>query len=530
MKLYRSRHSWVHAFTAFRLPSPLSASDDIGRAASTEVLASLKRICREAQLPDEKACGEWLKLLPRAEKHLQSCCNTRAAWGRASAEWPEFQSGRRLVELFLVWKTASGNLERRFRRFREVRCEERAKMLDASVENCMLVEQAPPSKMLRGMMTSSASDSTASLHQAVEKPQTVYLQQILKLHEQLHGTGKTRVRRSERRDCGVPRQNTQASAGLATTESAFGRKREAAIASVVTASSSKRQRVIRDAPLGLAQIAQEAGDESAQKNLPTASAAVVMQVAKRDGAAKEKNLRGAVAAEKARDKREQKVIQSSTQPPKARDEDLLPTLKAGVMLARLEDVEARRKAQRLGFSLTTDPLDFVARVIKVPASARKGHVVLAPVADTDYALSSTIAAALLGCFYATSQDFLKNDDGSPSGIAYKGNFKNPKHSFHVAASAALAGELPTLPQVLRSIAQAPGSCFKFYLSERKLCKFFKKTAKTTPQIGQRIFIICKPGDSDSAELQYRTLYISPRSFLLKFAASERALCPGYQPA
>ncbi len=44
----------------------------------------------------------------------------------------------------------------------------------------------------------------------------------------------------------------------------------------------------------------------------------------------------------------------------------------------------------------------------------------------------------------------------------------------MAVSAALADELPTLPPLLRDIALAPGSCFKFYLSERKLCTFFKR--------------------------------------------------------
>ena len=123
MKLYRPEHSWLHAFTAFRLPSPLSASDESGGAArKAEARANLGRICREANLPEQQACDELLKLLPRAEKfHRDDACQPNAAWGRASAEWPEFQSARRLVELFLrlelflAWKTSSGNLERRLR-------------------------------------------------------------------------------------------------------------------------------------------------------------------------------------------------------------------------------------------------------------------------------------------------------------------------------------------------------------------------------------------------------------------------------
>ena len=89
----------------------------------------------------EQACAELAMLLPRAEKfYKEDACQASAAWGRASAEWPELQSARRLVELCLVWKTSTGNLERRFRRFREIRCPERARLLDVTVEGCVLVE------------------------------------------------------------------------------------------------------------------------------------------------------------------------------------------------------------------------------------------------------------------------------------------------------------------------------------------------------------------------------------------------------
>ena len=128
MKLYRAEHSWLHAFTAFRLPSPLSATDaplsatDAG-ATEAEAGACLRRICREAFLSFPEAIAQLRQLLKRAEWHHQrDGCTTRQAWGRAAAEWPELHIGRRLVELFLVWKTSSGNIERRFRRFAEVHC------------------------------------------------------------------------------------------------------------------------------------------------------------------------------------------------------------------------------------------------------------------------------------------------------------------------------------------------------------------------------------------------------------------------
>ena len=129
----------------------------------------------------------------------------------------------------------------------------------------------------------------------------------------------------------------------------------------------------------------------------------------------------------------------------------------------------------------------------------------------------------MGCFFATPPDFLSQD---VRGIRYTEQYKNAKRSCHVAVSAFLANDMPTLQPLLRAIAQAPGSCFNVYGSERQFCKFFKKTMKTTPSIRKRSFVLAKPRDSDTVDAKYKELYVSPRSFLLNFDASERAVCPG----
>ena len=333
----------------------------------------------------------------------------------------------------------------------------------------------------------------------------------------------TRARLAQRRDAGVPK-NIASGTPVIDTEAAFGRKRAAAIADVEAASPSKRARMISNAHLGLARVAREAAQESAQTPA-VASASVVAAVVKRDKPVKERNLRGGVAAAKARAQREKKVLKSSTQPRQGRDEELTPALKPGVMLVRWEDVGALRKAQQWRFQVASDPLDFVGKVVLIPASARKGHVVLAPLVDTDYSLSAMMVAAFMGCFFATPRDFVENG-ALPRGIMYTEKYKSSKQSLHVAVAASLANELPTLQPLLGAIAQAPGSCFNVYGSERQLCKFFKKTLKTAPRIRQQTFVLATPGDRDSADTKYKELYISPRSFLLKFDASTRAVCPG----
>ena len=105
---------------------------------------------------------------------------------------------------------------------------------------------------------------------------------------------------------------------------------------------------------------------------------------------------------------------------------------------------------------------------------------------------------------------------------------DPKHSFHVAASDSLAGARPGLPELLKAIARAPGSSFMFYLSERKLDKFVRKTAKKTPAIMQRAFVLCKKGECvEAVSKKKKATRISPQSFLLRFQASESAVCPGF---
>ena len=260
------------------------------------------------------------------------------------------------------------------------------------------------------------------------------------------------------------------------TEAAFGRKRAAAISDVMAASPGKRQRMLESAPPGLAAVVRETEGPGV-----TASEPVVARVAKRDKAFKEDHLRGPVAAAKARAKREKKVVKSAAQP-QGRDKDLLEpeVLGPGWMLVREQDAKARRKAELWRFRLTHNPVHFAKEVAKTPRSKGKGHVVLAPFVETDFGLSALIAAGFMGAFFADPNDFAK-EGTEPRGITYTETWKSPKLNFHVAVSTALANDFPTLPSLLRSIAALPSSCLHFYQTEKKLCKFVKRSTKGKPK-------------------------------------------------
>ena len=522
MKLYRAKYSWLHSFAAFRLPSPLTATDAGVTEAAKEAEACLRRICSEASLPEEKAIVELRRILKRAEWQKRDGCTTRQAWGRAVAEWPELHIGRRLVELFLIWKTSSGNLERRFRRFGEVHCPERARLLDASVEDVSIVDQAPSSKLLRTWLEQQERSEPGEAH-GPHSSASRWFKRVLLLHERFQGPTGERSRKAARRDKGIEREFRPDR----DTEAAFGRKRAAAIDAIVAASPSKRRRILADGAPVLAALARETAQGSGEDRV-NAAATVVASVAKREGKARERYLGGAKAAATARSAREKKVFSSATPGPADRDADLVTARAPGLMLVSLGCVEARRKAQRLRFHLVNDPVDFLACMAKQNSSGKreKGNVVLVHTADalTDFGVAAKIAAAFTGAFFTTPDDFARQD--LPKGIQYTEKLWSSRTTYHVAATANLQADLPTLPHLLRALAQTPRGCVKFYLNPKKLCKWVKKQGKGAHRLLQRACVLCHPGEEKNATPSWKQLYNSPNHWILRFNASIQARCPG----
>ena len=129
-------------------------------------------------------------------------------------------------------------------------------------------------------------------------------------------------------------------------------------------------------------------------------------------------------------------------------------------------------------------MEFLARLAKQDrkAARERGNVVLAATADpvSDFGIAAQIAAAFTGAFFTTPTDFARQH--SPPGIQYTEKLQGSTTTYHVAAAAELQARLPTLPHLLRTLAQTPSGCVKLYLKPKKLCKFFKKHATGTPRL------------------------------------------------
>ena len=88
-----------------------------------------------------------------------------------------------------------------------------------------------------------------------------------------------------------------------------------------------------------------------------------------------------------------------------------------------------------------------------------------------------------------------------------------------------------MPGLMRGIAQAPGSRLRFYLSEKKMHKFFKKSTKNkgnriTWRVLQTTCVLTKVGEAAKEPEKVRALYITPREFLLRRQGALDGVCPG----
>ena len=514
-KVYRGETSWLALFTAFRLPSTRSCSKGGAHVAISCTCIScakekLQHILTKADVAASAAIAlaQWERLLPRAEALQRSGRSSREAWGQASQDFPEFVDGRKLVELFLAWKTSTGNLERRFRSVGEVDTPQRSSILDGTVETIMLASQAPPSAHLIALSRG-------------EEGQTSYLSELQMWHEHLCPVAReTTVKRKQRRDAGVSRVSGPASAGpvaasaAPVTEAAFGRKREAAIANAVASSQAKRTCIAPN--MNWVQRA----DDPEMTPAPTCVKDVAKRVKQQEG----KTTASVVA------KRETHVVRSSIQVSlKSGAKQRL----AGILLVLPTEEAAIRKAHQLGFKLTHDPVKFVKLVGKQSRTSQKAHVVLAPIDGTsDYAVCAHRMSVIMGAWFTNAKSFVS--DGRTGGCQYEERCRTQHRMFKLAVSADLQAQSPSLKVCLRTVAQVPGGTFELHSSE-SLIKSFSKLQRKNKREQKRLDTVAASwavlsllSERSTAPSGVQMLYRAVPAFIsLVGRVNREAMCPGY---
>ena len=207
---------------------------------------------------------------------------------------------------------------------------------------------------------------------------------------------------------------------------------------------------------------------------------------------------------------------------------------AGILLVLRKEEDAIRKARRLGFKLTHDPVDFVSLVGKRPRTSRKAHVVLAPVdGKSDYAVCAHLAAAIMGAWFTNASTFVSS--GRTGGCQYEERCWAQRHMFKFAVSAKLKAQSPSLEACLRTVAQVPGGTFELH-SAARLMQLFTRAQKKNKREYKRIdavaanwALLSLPSERSTAPSGVQLLYRSVPAFIsFVCRANREAGCPGYE--
>ena len=117
----------------------------------------------------------------------------------------------------------------------------------------------------------------------------------------------------------------------------------------------------------------------------------------------------------------------------------------------------------------------------------RGHLVIVSlVAETDFATTARLAAALLGTYMATPKAYSR--EGPTEGCQFEARYR--KSLFQLAVSADITEEFPTVPAFLKAVAMAPGSNIELF-SQRKLQKQFLADKAKQPWKHRRVFCSAK---------------------------------------
>lgn len=178
----------------------------------------LEEIAKTAGLDKRLVLQELRKLAVVAEAHFKRGAREIEAWARASSDFPEYLLAQDMVSLFIGFTETTTELERTLKLVPLQERRDRASMLNTTLENLMLVSQAPLAEDMVTRRKNSVGDTVLT-------PVGNYLPDILKRWTARYGLKQARKLRKQRRDKGVARTTTaEISATKRLTEAVTWRK------------------------------------------------------------------------------------------------------------------------------------------------------------------------------------------------------------------------------------------------------------------------------------------------------------------
>ena len=232
MKIYRPEDSLQNRCACFRLPSPFRKAE----GSPVHILArqQIQGLMEEAGLEFDKHWADFLRLVPAAEAHHAQGSSCLESWGKAASDFPELKAGREMITLILQLTHSTCGLERLFRQIPMQTANERAHLLNTTLEKLMIANQAArPDELAQRQ---EQPDGTVKL-----RPLTPFLPNVVRHYLTKFGTSlKPKRERKVRRDRNLPRTQQEATRPGPQTEAQFLRDREANLDQLINANPTER--------------------------------------------------------------------------------------------------------------------------------------------------------------------------------------------------------------------------------------------------------------------------------------------------
>ena len=463
--------AWQRRLKGFQLPSPLHEHPKFQHLTAEEkthlktiARTSLLTLFHHASLPAKKVYLELKQLLPAAEAHRAAGASIREAWGRASADFPEYADGREGINLLLSATISTGAVERLLRLVPWQEQKNRARMLNSTLESLILASQAPLVQDMADCKPNDLGHSSIIL-------KGPYLPKILRRYVELYGSQKPCSQRKRRRDTGIalsPEKIKQQrlARGAPETEAEFLRKREVAIEKITAATPEETQQLLVNSLMGPpVPPEEEVVQQALQGPAYTKALQQAASIASRKHKLHHRSLGPGIPGSRQASK---KTRWSHTGPGEG---SIIP---AGLALVLSMHEEVLYVLRRKRFTIHQgDPVTFIKACISMSARKKCGHLVVIDSHQRDFISTAAVACRIVSGFLCETSAVLKaSEEGHPQGIQFQ--YQSMCKTRYIYVSNGVRAANPGLYALLHTSTKLPGSTLCLVHKFKKMVREYNK--------------------------------------------------------